>query len=116
MSQKTERGIATRQAILNHLNRGGPYSLAELALKLREPRKVVLGHLNLMVAAGEVAKWPEVYVAKARKTKAFVHGGAVKNPPKRTVNLCANKAAIKNQGGQGQAAPRQTVHKRIFGL
>lgn len=117
MSPKAERGIATRQAILNRLNRGGMATLAELALALRSSRKVVLGHLNMMVAAGEVARvWPDLYNPLVRKTKVFVHGGAVKKPPAKVVNRCANKRAIADQGGQGSAAPRQTTHARIFGL
>lgn len=117
MSPKAKRGIATRQAILDHLNRGGMGTLAELSLALAAPRHVVLGHLNMMVAAWEVARvWPDLYNPMVRKTKVFVHGGAASNPPPRLVNLCANKAAIKSQGGQGSAGPRQTTHARIIGL
>lgn len=117
VSPKAERGIAIRQAILNRLHRRGPLALSDLAVKLQEPRNVVLGHLNMMVPAGEVERaWPDVYVAKVRKTSVVVHGGAVRKPLPRVVNRCANKQAIANQGGQGSAAPRQTTHARIFGL
>lgn len=115
MSPKAKRGIATRQAILNHLNGGaGGSTLAELALALREPRKVILGHLNIMIAAGEVRSGPGGYEAVARKTAVFVHGGAVKKPPTRMVNLCARKMAIKNQGGQGAAGPRQATARGLY--
>jgi len=114
VSPKAERGRALRQSILSRLNRVGMNTLPELALALQAPRQVVLGHLNMMVTAGEVARvWPNLYNPLVRKTKVFVHGGAVK---KRVINRCTHKAAIKNQGGQGASAPRQTTHARISGL
>lgn len=116
MSPKAKRGIATRQAILDRLNRA-PLTLNDLAVRLCERRQVVLGHLNMMVTAGEIERaGAGVYVAKVRKTSLAVHGGAVKSPPRRVVNLCASKQAIADQGGQGSVGPRQTTHARIFGL
>jgi hypothetical protein len=115
---KSERGRALRQSILNQLNKRGPLELAELAIHLREPRKVVLGHLNIMVAAEEVARWPLVFMAMARKTKVKVHGGAVRDPLKPSmVNRCMYKPAIKNQCADSRGpGPRQAVGRGIFGL
>jgi hypothetical protein len=119
---KSEKGHVLRQSILRLLNRHGSMGLNNLAVRLSEPRRVVLGHLNLMIAGKEVAIWEteytKVYVPKVRITKVAVDGGAVRAPLKPSVvNRSANKAPIKNQCADSRGAgPRQSVGRGIFGL
>ena len=119
---KSEKGHVLRQSILRLLNRHGSMGLNNLAVRLSEPRRVVLSHLNLMIAGKEVAIWEteytKVYVPKVRVTKVTCDGGAVRDPLKPSVvNRSASKAPIQNQCADSRGAgPRQSVGRGIFGL
>lgn len=119
---KSEKGRVLRQSILRLLNRHGAMGLNNLAVRLSEPRRVVLGHLNLMLSGGEVTIWEtaqtKVYVARVRRTKVAIDGGAVRAPLKPSVvNRSASKAPIQNQCVDSRGAgPRQSVGRGIFGL
>lgn len=126
MMTKSEKGRALRQSILRLLNRHGGMGLNDLAVQLSEPRQVVLGHLNMMLHAtggcevytSTYAGEKPVYHAMVRKTKVFVHGGAVRDPLKPSVvNRCMHKAPIKNQcAGSTGPGPRQSTAAKLFGL
>jgi hypothetical protein len=119
---KSEKGRALRQSILRLLNRHGGMGLNNLAVRLSEPRRVVLSHLNLMLSGDEVttleAGEAKIYVARVRRTKVIVDGGAVRAPLKPSVmNRSAHKAPIKNQCADSRGpGPRQMVGRGIFGL